>query len=460
MISIQGLWKALGVGSCVAILAACAHHDVKKATISSTASPSDEIARMESAIQEARNQEVNLLSPQYFEKSEKSLNEAKEDYQDKESNKEILENVAYSEAYLDKAREVASRSQKDLTPVMDARKAAVNAKADAYFPKRLKNADEDLVDLTEDYEKDGDQATAKQMKKLQDEYVDIETDALKAGYLGQAKSLIDKAKDNRAKKYVPQTLEKAEAAYQNAEKVIESDRNNQARVTEAVDLARGQAERVFELTAVAKNAEGQSPEQMALAIEKRTRELDAKTAALNANLAQGQSTRAALNASEADLAKNESELNRLKTKEQFQNTINQSRQLFSKEEADVYQQGNNLLIRLKSVNFPSNRAEIPSQSVSTLEKVKEVMSQLTPGQVVVEGHTDSVGAADVNMKLSEARAEAIKKYLVSQSAVSEEIVETKGLGYEHPISSNKTKAGRAQNRRVDIVISPEGSTVQ
>ncbi|MGE0632153.1 MAG: OmpA family protein [Pseudobdellovibrionaceae bacterium] len=438
---------------------ACAHRGVEKAEISPTTSPSEEITRMEGEIKAARDQDMHLLSPDYFAKAQKSLREAKEDYQDKQSNEEVLDDVAYAQAYLNKAKEAAGRSQRDLTSIMDARKAAVNARAETFYPNKLKKADKDLIDLTEEYES-GKSASAKEMKRLQGDYIDLETDSLKAGYLGQARSLIDKAKESGARKYVPQTLEKAETAYQNAEKVIESDRNNRARVAEAVDQARGQAERVFELTSVAKSARNQTPEEIALAVEKRTHELDMKTAALEAQQIRERNVQGVLQATEKNLEKTEARLNTMKTHEEQQAVLAASKKLFTQDEAEVYQDGNNLLIRLKSIHFPSNRAEIPSKSMGTLAKVKEVMEKLSPGQVLVEGHTDSIGAADINKKLSEARAESIKDYLISHQAIPGDVVETRGVGYEKPISTNKTKEGRAQNRRVDIVISPSGSTVQ
>ena len=86
--------------------------------------------------------------------------------------------------------------------------------------------------------------------------------------------------------------------------------------------------------------------------------------------------------------------------------------------------------------------------------MKDVIQGFGPGQVTVEGHTDAVGAARINQKLSENRAESVMKYFNSDSFRDTHSVNFVGYGYSKPLGTNKTKEGRSQNRRVDIVIKP------
>jgi outer membrane protein OmpA-like peptidoglycan-associated protein len=72
---------------------------------------------------------------------------------------------------------------------------------------------------------------------------------------------------------------------------------------------------------------------------------------------------------------------------------------------------------------------------------------------VVEGHSDSKGNKDHNLELSARRAEAVRTYLVSQGVNSSRI-SSQGLGFSRPIAPNKTAEGRANNRRVEIVVQP------
>jgi OOP family OmpA-OmpF porin len=71
--------------------------------------------------------------------------------------------------------------------------------------------------------------------------------------------------------------------------------------------------------------------------------------------------------------------------------------------------------------------------------------------VVIEGHTDSVGTAAYNKKLSQRRAEAIKKYMV-ESGIDTNRLKAQGFGMDNPIASNKTEEGRQQNRRVEAAV--------
>jgi OOP family OmpA-OmpF porin len=73
------------------------------------------------------------------------------------------------------------------------------------------------------------------------------------------------------------------------------------------------------------------------------------------------------------------------------------------------------------------------------------------GDIDVVGHTDSVGSDDYNQRLSVRRAMAVKQYLVSQG-INGGIIDVIGMGERQPVATNDTAAGRAMNRRVDILI--------
>lgn len=113
-----------------------------------------------------------------------------------------------------------------------------------------------------------------------------------------------------------------------------------------------------------------------------------------------------------------------------------------------------MIIRLKAMKFSPGRSELPSAALPVLNKVKGVIGQLSPEDIVVEGHRDSTGAADLNKRLSSERASAVADYFVAENSVTSDKVESVGYGYERPIASNKNKAGRELNRRVDIIIKP------
>lgn len=111
-----------------------------------------------------------------------------------------------------------------------------------------------------------------------------------------------------------------------------------------------------------------------------------------------------------------------------------------------------------SVLFASGETELLPAAQSRLEKVATALIQEDPGaMVVVEGHTDTQGSEEFNLDLSEKRAESVRKYLVSQG-VAEDRIRAKGVGFAEPVAPNKTVEGRANNRRVEIIVKPPSAT--
>jgi outer membrane protein OmpA-like peptidoglycan-associated protein len=106
-------------------------------------------------------------------------------------------------------------------------------------------------------------------------------------------------------------------------------------------------------------------------------------------------------------------------------------------------------IELKQqIHFQPNRARILSDSFDVLREVAEAIKD-APVTVRIEGHTDNVGKRKENIKLSQARADAVKDYLV-QAGVEPTHLKSVGYGPKRPIASNSTKAGRTLNRRVEF----------
>jgi len=103
-----------------------------------------------------------------------------------------------------------------------------------------------------------------------------------------------------------------------------------------------------------------------------------------------------------------------------------------------------------SANFDFNRAEVNPSGRDILDHAVKVLRDNPGLRVTVEGHTDSVGSAAYNQKLSERRAQAVKRYLVRQG-IDPSRITTEGYGKSRPIASNETEEGRAQNRRADII---------
>jgi len=106
-----------------------------------------------------------------------------------------------------------------------------------------------------------------------------------------------------------------------------------------------------------------------------------------------------------------------------------------------------------SVLFRTDETTLLPVAQQRLDQVATALRTLAGGQtLVIEGYTDSVGTADYNRRLSGARAEAVRAYLVSRGVPSEQVVAV-AKGEDDPVAPNDTPEGRANNRRVEIVIS-------
>jgi len=101
------------------------------------------------------------------------------------------------------------------------------------------------------------------------------------------------------------------------------------------------------------------------------------------------------------------------------------------------------------VLFDINSAEVKSEAYPMLTEAVQILKQNPDLKVEIDGHADSTGTAAYNMTLSEKRAEGIKAYFVSRG-IDPNRLTTKGFGITKPAASNKTKEGRAQNRRVEL----------
>lgn len=104
---------------------------------------------------------------------------------------------------------------------------------------------------------------------------------------------------------------------------------------------------------------------------------------------------------------------------------------------------------LEGVNFEVGSAKLAPNATRILDQIASTMLESPGFEVQINGHTDSQGSASLNRKLSQQRADAVRKYLISAGVPSSRLRAT-GLGETSPIASNDTREGRAQNRRVEL----------
>ena len=101
--------------------------------------------------------------------------------------------------------------------------------------------------------------------------------------------------------------------------------------------------------------------------------------------------------------------------------------------------------------FDSGSDKIKAESYKTLADIGQLLTGSPALRLSIEGHTDSDGAADFNLKLSENRAKSVKSYLMETYKIDGARLESKGWGKTKPIGTNDTPEGKADNRRVELV---------
>lgn len=431
--------------SCLFLIACATPPPVQE--FSSTANPTREIENLERGLEKAKAEQVDVLSPDNYARAKEALEDAKDARNDNESNSDVLKEVALGNAWLMQAMDVARQGSNAIPDIVDVRARALESKAPEHAKEQLKKADKVLADLGEDFE-DGDYSVDnKKRDALLARYMDIELASIKAEKLGKASDNIKQAEKEGARKIAPQTLALAKKRYKDAEAFITANRQDPNGIATMTNQAFQESERVLRITRESKINKNKTPEQLALEMEREQqaqRQLASELDTARTELGVTDSALAVMSAQNSDLS----------TQVELDEKIKNAKAQFDENEAEVLRDGDKILIRLKGLKFPSGQADLAAASYPLMTKVQSVIKSLGNSEIEVEGHTDATGSRDVNARLSELRADAVKNYLVQNGAVEDSNVSSAGYADQKPISSNKTKEGRAQNRRVDVILTP------
>ena len=123
----------------------------------------------------------------------------------------------------------------------------------------------------------------------------------------------------------------------------------------------------------------------------------------------------------------------------------------------VTRSGDQIILNMpNNVTFDSNASQLKPAGANTLSGVGMVLKEYEDSPVHIIGHTDSSGSRELNMRLSEQRAESVGTALITMG-VDASRLNMSGVGPDQPVASNSTAAGKAQNRRVTLTLSPTKS---
>ncbi len=463
----------------------CGSGSMDVTQISGAENPVEQINQLDRALSESRKNHLNSLSPSWFSKAEAYLRQAK-DYRKRGKRADsILESVARGKASLKKAQVVSRLAKTAIPKAIKAREDALRAGA-ARFTREYGETEAEFLDLTRAIESNDLREAQSEESNVATKYRHLELQAIRESTLGEVERLISKSRAMGAEQITPKSLAKAERALDEADEFVSKHRYNKEQVRDKAERALFHARRLRHLTREGLQVQKMRPEAIVLWIETMLHRIGSKAGAPDmrdqpfptqvknidgsvfavkadhkflAEETKVQKTQIAkmkerIASLEGRTREEQAAKERLETRQKFLQLFGTVRASYSSREADVYRRGEQLLIRLKSIDFPVGKHLIMPENYSILSKVQQSIRVFGEPRVVIEGHTDSTGSESLNEHLSQRRAEAVRDYFLANRTLPPKKIMAVGYGSERPVASNKTAKGRALNRRIDIVIEP------
>jgi len=438
-------------------------------------------------LESARESSLDCIAPKSFGQAVAKYDDARARFEKGGKIEEIRARLQEMNTSLDRCEELEEIGHVILRDALVARADATKHGAPTLQPKMWETAEKAIQNAGGKIE-GGDQNGARtEAGKANSLYRDAEFEAIRKDVLQEVWDLQVQAKEQKAPERAPTTLAAAEQALAAAEASVKKDRyarkENDALARKAKDayqhtldvcakVAKMDADRKTapeevilgyeaELAKVAKAVGAEvsfahGPEAVTgeiLAAAKRREvernKLEAKIESLEQQVA---SLEGDMKGARSELATLSDRDALLQKKEKQELRMQEVQAVFKKEEAAVLLSGDQLIIRMYGLSFPSGSAEIRPENFGLLSKLRQVLKTFPDSPIEIEGHTDSQGAAERNKTLSQARADAVREYLLANMTVDEDRVGAVGYGEDRPIANNETEEGRAKNRRIDLTL--------
>jgi outer membrane protein OmpA-like peptidoglycan-associated protein len=434
-----------------------------------------------------------LLAPRNYQRAAKAYATAEEYLEAGRNIETVRSRLADATEYYTAAAEAADLARLTLASVLKTREDALKAEAAVLSKPIWDDAQEKFADAVSVLER-GDLGRGKRYAiEAESLYRDAELGAIKTKYLSETRRLLADADRARVSRYAPQTLERSKELLQQAEKELNENRYDTDLPRNLAQQANYEARHAIYLAEVVRRVRDKdlTVEELILDWEKALGEV-ADAADIVPDMATGGENLSARlteyvtslrernqvltrDYEESELrvremseeirllddklggatAERQALMQRLQQQALIREKFERVEALFSRDEALVFREGNVITMRMVGLTFGSGKSTVESQYYPLLEKVETAIDTFPRSQIVIEGHTDSYGGDEANMRLSKARAEAVMQYMVNAMRIPTSRLTATGFGETQPIANNETAAGRARNRRIDIVIRPD-----
>lgn len=427
-----------------------------------------QVAKLDAEVKDAKAKGSEYLAPESYATALESLNDAMNAAYNNKKDAASEAETAVTEGLnvIDKVKSDTASSQKLLSEVLVVRERALKAGVATLQAEKLAEVDKKLKKTSALIEEGNIEKAKQRRPELLEGYTQLELTALKQGTAEKAKSAIASAKKQGAEDYAPKTLARAEEEMVLAVTILDADRTKTKEADAQANKAKWLAEQSAAITETVKDFDrrdytkedivlwhqaqlntvnepigGQLPfnkssDAVALSLKASIEKLKSAEGNYSKQLAATEKERLAMEAKDRAV------------KKQFETV----QAMFTKQEANVYLQRQNVLISAHGFQFPSGVSEIQTANFPLMNKITRAIELFPNSRIEVSGHTDSTGADNINKSLSHARAEKVSKFLSEVGEISSNRIKAIGYGESRPVASNKTANGRAENRRVEIKI--------
>ncbi len=451
------------------------------------------VEALATVLETRRAEQVDVLSPRNFAAATQEYEAARKDLERGRNSQRVSARIEKAEASLDRAVQAAAAARQLLSTTIKAREDALAAKAPQFASEVWARAAERFRAAMVENET-GDMKNA-QRRAAEAEVLlrDAELTAIKGGVLNEARALIAQADETKVERFAPRTLQAAKRYLAEAEQEIQRNRYDLVLPRNLAAQASYEARHATYLAGLIARTLDQRGEEAGLEALILSWEEPLKRIASNMDLParfdegvqpaikelgeQVQQQRQELSRMRQELQDREEQITsltreverlearlggvseervalqrRVDAQERLRANVARIEGSFSADEARVYRQGEDVVISLLGIAFPSGRSTIDANSSGLMAKVREALSLFPGASITVEGHTDSHGSDSANLILSQDRADAVKQYLVANFRADPERVTSIGYGEARPVATNETAEGRARNRRIDLVL--------
>ena len=456
----------------------------------------DQLLAAAEASQAAANaMNAQLLAPQNYKNGTDELNRARREMQAEQSADRVQVRLIRADNFFDKAIAAVNTARNIFMEALTQRKAAEIAKAPELAGAVWAKTEKDLGKAARALEKGNEMPALEGAAQAAAGYSEAELAAIKATVAGEARRLISRAEQLRATKYTPLTINRARGFLVKAEQKLDANRYaiDQPRelVQQSIDATRvaiyfiesvrqvqdkrlsleeiliNWQKRLQRITSAAEMQDHAPniPDETTDRIVNRIEQLRASEIILGEDLSNAQQYIASLEEEirvlderlGGTMAARDAAVLRLEAQARAQEQYDQVKNLFDENQALVVVESNTIVLHLVGLRFAEGSATLDTSNELLLDKLTRSIGIFPRCDIVIEGHTDSTGSDAMNLRLSQARADAVMNFLIADKNIPGYRIKAVGYGDSRPIANNEHKEGRDRNRRIDILIIPKNT---